>query len=328
MEYIYDLGIQIILFLQSLGSWFVGPMQFFSFLGKEEFFLFIAPALVWCLDARLGLRTGLALMVSGSVNHFFKLAFAGARPYWYSEQVLPLSTEFSFGAPSGHAQNATVVWGVIANGLRRRWVTILMVIVIFLIGISRLFLGMHFPHDVLLGWAIGAVLLWLILRFERPVLAWLGRYRLLEQIIIAFGASLALIAAGGLVRIWLGNWTMPETWAILAARAEPPRPLELSSLFANAGVFFGLAAGAILLRHAGWYDAHGPVTQLILRFIIGVIGVAILWYGLGKIFPRGEDALPFLLRYLRYALVGLWIIYIAPTLFIRLGLAKRPSALP
>jgi hypothetical protein len=78
MEAILNLGVQIVLLLQSLGGWLIGPMKFFSFLGNEEFFLLVAPALFWCIDASLGLRIGLALMVSNGVNTSLKLAFSAA----------------------------------------------------------------------------------------------------------------------------------------------------------------------------------------------------------------------------------------------------------
>jgi len=92
---------------------------------------------------------------------------------------------------------------------------------------------------------------------------------------------------------------------------------------ANAGVFFGLAWGAIWLKKGGWFNARGPAWQLIVRFLIGIAGVFVLWMGLGAVFPRGETLLPLLLRYARYTLVGLWMAGIAPLLFIRLGLAKK-----
>ncbi len=47
----------------------------------------------------------------------------------------------------------------------------------------------------------------------------------------------------------------------------------------------------------------------------------LLWYGLGEVFPGGEMLLPFILRYLRYALVGLWLSGCAPWIFMKLKLS-------
>ena len=43
VEAAYDSGVGFILYLQSLGDWLIPPMQFFSFIGREEFFLLLMP---------------------------------------------------------------------------------------------------------------------------------------------------------------------------------------------------------------------------------------------------------------------------------------------
>ena len=70
-----------------------------------------------------------------------------------------------------------------------------------------------------------------------------------------------------------------------------------------------------------------PVTSRdqILRYVLGLAGIAVFWFGLGAVFPRGEEFLPILLRLLRYALVGLWIGAGAPVIFKKLGLASTPK---
>jgi len=325
METIHNLGIQIVLFLQSLGDWLIGPMKFFSFLGNEEFFLLVAPALFWCVDAGLGMRIGLALMISKGVNTGLKLAFHTPRPYYYHPSVQPLSAETSFGMPSGHSQNAVVVWGMIAAWIGKTWSWIVAIALMFLIGLSRIHLGVHFPTDVLVGWAIGALLLWLILRYEKSMMVWFRGFTSENQVLIVLGVSLGMILLGTLPRLMLGNWTVPESWALLASRAPdsiPIEPLALSGLISAAGVFFGLALGGIILWDRGWFDAGGPAWQRIVRYLIGFVGVVIIWYGLGEVFPRGESILPFILRYIRYGLVGVWVTGLAPLLFLRLKLAK------
>lgn len=327
MNPIFELGISIVLFFQGLGEWLVAPMRIFSLLGNEEFFLFVAPAIYWCISPALGLRLGLTLMVSSAVNAALKLVLHAPRPYWYSPEVSALSAETSFGAPSGHAQHAVVVWGGLAAFAGQAWAWAVAVVLILLIGLSRIFLGVHFPTDVLLGWAIGAALLWAAVRLEKPILTRLLRQDLPSQILSVFGASLVLILLGAIIKLSLGAWTVPASWLDLALRAvpegDPIEPLALSPLMSHGGTFFGLALGAILLHARGGFDVGGAWPLRLARFVLGVVGVFVLWYGLGAIFPRGETGLPYLLRYLRYALVGLWITGLAPLAFIRFRLANR-----
>ena len=75
MDAIWDSGNEFILFLQSLGEWLTPPMEFFTFLGNEYFYLFVAPLIFWCIDMKLGLRLGLRLMVCATTNQVIKMVF-------------------------------------------------------------------------------------------------------------------------------------------------------------------------------------------------------------------------------------------------------------
>lgn len=327
MEGIWQAGIQFIAFLQGLGSWLEAPMNFFSFLGNEEFYLIFAPLIYWCVDASLGFRLGLILMASSSLNASLKLLIHLPRPGWFDPRVQALSIETTFGIPSGHAQNAIVLWGYLANWLRRGWGWGVCGALILMIGISRLYLGVHFPTDVLAGWVIGGALLWGYLRFEQPLRERLKNSTVNDQIILALAASLALAMLGSLSSLALIRWQIPANWIENAVRALPEgtefNPLSLSTVFTSTGTFFGLAAGYVLLLARGGFDARGTLLARILRFVLGGAGTLIIWMGLGAIFPRGEYLLAFGLRYLRYALLGAWVTYLAPLVFIRLRLAKH-----
>jgi hypothetical protein len=99
-------------------------------------------------------------------------------------------------------------------------------------------------------------------------------------------------------------------------------------LFTNAGAFFGLATGAILIEQWGGYSTRGTWWQLMLRYLIGVAGVLAIRYGLGAIFPGGEEVGPYVLRYVRYALIGVWVTGLAPFIFRKIKLATGNSIQP
>jgi hypothetical protein len=269
---------------------------------------------------------GLLLMFSDSLNNFFKVLLHGPRPYWFSTQVRALSVESSFGPPSGHAQNAASVWGMLGAMMGGRWAPAAVTVLIFLIGLSRMFLGVHNPLDVVLGWLVGALLMVAFLKLEEPAAAWLKRLSPWGQAGTALAASLVLIVLGMVARLSLAGWTMPVEWvenAHLATGAEDTvRPQVYSGLISDAGAIFGLAAGAILASTVGGCDATGALWKRVVRFLIGLVGVLILWRGLGMALPGGEGVLPLFLRWVRYALVGMWVTGLAPILFVRLGLAQ------
>ena len=325
MQSIWDSGIQFILAFQTIPG-LVAPMEFFSFLGSEEFFLIMLPLLYWCVDTALGLRVGLILLFSTWLNDVFKILFNDPRPYWISTDVKAYANESSFGAPSGHSQTAVAVWGMIAYYVNRRWVWVTCVAVMVLIGLSRMYLGVHFPSDVLIGWLIGVILLLCFIRFWDPVAAWLKRLTFAQQVLVAFLVSLGFIGAVQLAILSLGDWTMPEEWLINASAAFPdgpePDPVDLSGAITSAGTLFGLSLGLAWFTRQGGFSVEGSLGQRAVRFLVGLVGVAILYAGLKIIFPSGDGALPYLFRYLRYSLVGAWVSAGAPWLFLRMKLAK------
>jgi membrane-associated phospholipid phosphatase len=180
----------LVVSIQSLGNEL--PMKFFTFLGNENFFFLVLPMLYWSVDAGLGLRVASILITSNVLNSVGKSLFASPRPFWVSADVQPLSYEHSFGIPSGHAQNSAAQWGIMAAWLGKRWAWIAAVVIALLVGISRLYLGMHFPHDVVLGWLFGYVLLFLFIRFWDPVVAWLRTKTLITGACLCFPVVIAV----------------------------------------------------------------------------------------------------------------------------------------
>src|SRR6188472_314285 len=110
METIFQSGIALIVAFQSLGDWLTLPMRFFTFLGSQEFLLLILPVVYWSINASMGARIGVLLLITGGLNDLLKLAFHGPRPYWLSTQIKALTFEPTFGAPSGHSQISVGIW--------------------------------------------------------------------------------------------------------------------------------------------------------------------------------------------------------------------------
>lgn len=97
------------------------------------------------------------------LNQGLKLLFARPRPLLWTRLI----TETSYGFPSGHALGALVLYGFWAYVLATRFprqqraIYAIAVFLISAIGISRLYLGVHYPTDIIAGYTIG--LLWLLI---------------------------------------------------------------------------------------------------------------------------------------------------------------------
>lgn len=330
MDALHELELLIILFLQSIGEWLASPMRSVSMLGNEEFYMLIMPSLYWCFDSVVGIRVAVMLLLSNAFGSMLKFTMFQPRPYWVSTDVKAWSAETSFGIPSGHAFHAAAVWGMLAANLRSRWGKIILFVVIFLIGFSRIFLGMHFISDVLLGWLLGALLVWGYLKLEKPLIGHLRTRSFNTMVLLAFISALILITVFLLAAATQNGRTVPELWRQNALAAVPGNeidPLNIEGAFTLAGTWFGMLAGAAWYYHrtGRMFNAAGEPMHRLLRYIIGLIGVFILWFGLGQILPREADFLSYALRFARYTLVGLWVSVFAPLLFERIGIANTQT---
>ncbi len=326
---ILNWGIEFILSLQAMGNWLIAPMNFFTFLGNEEFFLLVLPVLYWCVNDRLGLRLGILLMLSAGITSMFKLYFHDPRPYWHDTRVRLLTGgEGSFGLPSGHSSTAVAVWGFLATQIRRNWAWVVTLILILGIGFSRMFLGVHFPTDVFVGWPLGLAILLVFLALEGKLSAWLQPRSESVQIALIFVFALLFIFVGGLVRTRAAAFEIPDSWvqnASVMDAEEAIAPLSLGDIVVSGSALFGLASGAILLNNRGGFDAGGPWDKRLWRYLLGLVGVVLLWQGLDMLFALiapDETVLGYVLRFIRYGFIGLWISLLGPMIFIRLGIAK------
>jgi membrane-associated phospholipid phosphatase len=328
MKLFWPSEIPIILFLQNLGAWLGPIMRTISLLGTEDFFLLIMPVIFWSLDSALGIRLGYLILSSSSVNGWIKLVFQGSRPYWFDARVKGLANESSFGFPSGHTQSATVIWGRLAAWTKRSWFWAVACIIILLVGLSRIFLGVHFISDVIGGLIIGILFLILFLLLEKPIAKWWSGRRLGWQIIFGFLSSLVFILIEWLITRSLHSWQLPAEWLVNATRdypLAPPNPIDISGAFTVAGTWFGLTAGISWIMHRGGFTVAKEPAFKVFSFLVGLIGVLAIRMGLDLVFPDSVNWIGFGFRYLRYTLVGFWVAGLAPFIFISLKWASKSN---
>lgn len=138
---------------------------FFSYitiLGEETIFLVFAIAMFWCVNKRYGYYVMTVGFVGTVLNQFLKLVFHIPRPwvkdpnFTVVESAIDEATGYSF--PSGHTQSAVTVFGTSARMTKNKILPIVCIIMVLLIGFSRMYLGVHTPADVIVSLIIGAVL--------------------------------------------------------------------------------------------------------------------------------------------------------------------------
>jgi len=310
LTYLIPWGYTVLLGLEGWRS----PLldNFFLFItefGAEKFYIVLIAVMFWSISKPIARKLSFIYLTSSVVNLYLKTIFAIPRPADpLNDEILsqngiisrldPLADEMSGSFPSNHAQGSTVSWGYMACAFGKRWLLFLSIVMIVLIGFSRMYIGVHYPQDVLAGWLIGLVYLVVWLKLEKPVMLLRDRIPWLVQlavvVLVPFG--LCLIAP------------VPEVDKVLGAIA-------------------GLGAGYILEAVYVKFSEHGRVPVRILRSIVGLMLVFSVQIASKKILAYTSQALPehweALVVSLMYMLTGFVAVFIVPWLFTIIKLAHR-----
>ena len=274
---------EVIAFLQQLDHPVVySLMRFFSFLGDEPFYFLLLPIVLWSWGGRRTMPLVIILLGSIYFNFVLKGLFGLQRP----QGGVALIDTAGFGFPSGHAQHAVVLWGYFAWTIRKNFGAA--IILMFFIGLSRIYLGVHFLSDVVGGWSIG--LLWLVCG-----LAVMRRIQGKKTVA-------PVVPTVGLVFMF-------TLWMVLF------HPAKQSMMVS--GALFGLVSGAVLERRLVNYYPTASTERQVVRIVLGIISVVLLKVGLNVLI----SALP-VYHYIQYAVLGMWISLVVPYLFVRTDVAR------
>ena len=289
-------------------------MKSATFLGNEEFFLLLLPLIYLCVNRRIGLRLGALILCCDALCGILKITFALPRPYWVDARVQAFSTEASFGFPSSHAMVSMAGWFFLARQSKRTWTLFAAAFLVALIAISRVFLGVHFLLDVVGGALIGIVFLLLFLKVEPICEHWFAQKNTTTQMAVSAIVALGILALFGAIRVLnIGHSSVGYVKYWEAARAW-------DGIVARAGAIFGLGCGASWAQKYARFDTGGSFSQKLARFVLAIVGVAICWQGLALVFPKQPETVAQVFRFLRYALLTIWVTFGAPFLLLKMKL--------
>lgn len=320
MNPIYEYGIQFIQSLQTLSPTLDSLMGYISFLGRIEFYLIVIPFIYWAISTQLGFRVLLVWLSTDFMGTSFKQLLHQPRPYWVGD-VKALAEETSYGIPSTHSSDSLAVWGYLAYKVNKAWLWVVAILLVVLIGISRMYLGVHFPTDVLAGWLLGLVGIFLVVKGEPWLTPFLKKQTPGVLIGIGFLVSIAMLLVGWLIGLLIASSPDPVEWAQYATQAR-----GISHFVTLAGATFGMIAGYTLMRQYAAFETKGSWIKRIGRYLLGMVGVLVLYFGLDVVFgllATDESVLGLVLRYIRYGSVTLWAMFCAPWVFLKLHLAER-----
>ncbi len=315
--------------LQNTGDWLTPVMQFFTWLGYPQAYMIIIAIIYWSIDRKLGLRMALFLTVVSTVNSILKQAIHAPRPYWLDPRIKAIHASNGFGMPSGHAQ-AVTVWLYIGSYLKNGWFWAIAIMITLMVGLSRVYLGVHFPSQVLAGWLIGILAIIFFTGYESRFVSWLQSLKLRYQLFFVFGVTILFLLLGRIFVFMLHDWEMPIEWVrnasiYLAGMDETIlSSISMEAIAGNAGGFMGAATGAILIHRRGGFDARGTWWKRLVRCITGLILIFVLYSAMKMIAPDQKEVLLYSIwRFTGFFIILFSEIFLVPLLFIRINLITQ-----
>lgn len=134
-------------------------MRVFTIFGFETFFLLL-PFLIWSGKHNfqvIGVNLSFIMHFNLLLITAFKLIFLEERPVWINESIREYQGHQDFSFPSGHAWGTTIAWLYISFNFKSIGVRLFSVVIILMTSFSRVYFGVHYPHDVVAGIALGMI---------------------------------------------------------------------------------------------------------------------------------------------------------------------------
>jgi hypothetical protein len=254
-------------------------------LGSEPVYILIASLIFWCYDRKMGIRTMYVIIFSAYVALLTKTLFGMPRPPEYLHKV----TENGFGFPSGHALVSSGFWGYIGFRIRNSRIIITGIIAVFLVSLSRIYLGVHYPGDVAGGILFGLTVACVFARGETGIAGLFEKQGRTTKYLIALFLPVILVLIASLQ----GDLVKEQ--------------IELGFVMASIG------AGYLLEEEKIKFKDTKNKKHLIKRALVGIVIS-------GSIFMASEIlslAYP-VFTYIKYILLGFSSVYVVPFVFTKL----------
>ena len=262
-----------------------------SFFGEEMFVIAIVLLTFWNISKQKGFALYVNVLASVLVMGILKAVVRAPRPFVVLKDIAGkrMGTATGYSFPSGHTTTAASFYTSLALLIKKRAFSIIAAIMIVLVGMSRLYLGVHWPNDVFGGLLIGVSISLLLYRWSLQLFE--DRVRL-TRFTVRYGLIATLTA---LVLSVLLNMDL----------IDPVAFTDLMKTLALAGAgLLGFGFEEQIVR----YRVEASLTKKILRYLLGM-GVVIAIIASKALFPPSVYAIS---SFIRYSLVGLWATLLFP----------------
>ncbi len=263
--------------------------QFFIYvtmLGEEFFYIFVLSLFYWCVNKEGTRYFVMILTFSAVINGALKEIVNSSRPFQV-EAVRALRTETAHGSsfPSGHTQTVTAFYGTLIYKFKNIFITIFSVIIILLVALSRIYLGVHWPRDVVAG------------------------------------IVLAILSIAVIHKITMLDEKKGIEWpyyAVTAIVIVSMFFLHSETFIKATGAFLGFMLGYLVEDHYVKFDVRADGFAQIMKFVIGMLCTLIIFEGLKFVLPELV-----IFTFLRYFMTIFFVVAVIPWIFVKLKLSRH-----
>ncbi|MEF9991030.1 MAG: phosphatase PAP2 family protein [Romboutsia sp.] len=307
-----DTQLTILQFFQSIRSPLLnGVFLIFTVSTELPVIVLFTAIMYWCINKKYGQKILFSLvgniMLNTGIKEFVKVKRPIGTPGLESLRV-ETATGYSF--PSGHTQTGTAFWTSIMSLFKINWLYILGTIMILGIGISRLYLGVHWPIDVLFGWIFGVLFTTILLKIF-DIVDRNKNYSILLFLLVPFALftmilnSVEYVKMFGLFTGFILGYIVEDKYIDFATGNEDRRRINFGRKINNR------------------FENKSRLVVNIYRVIVGILTLGLVYVGLKYIaefliiseITANIEMLAIVLDYIRYTLVVFYAVAGAPALF-------------
>ena len=268
--------------------------RYITELGFEIVALGAICIIFWCVNKNFGYQMGFAYFASGMLVQGLKISFRIDRPWVNDPHFKPVesamkdATGYSF--PSGHTQSATTLFGSLAIKAKKRWVSVVCVVLFLLVGFSRNYLGVHYASDVIVAMCLSLICVYI----SNKVFSKIAADKKHDLLI-------ALVLAGVSIAVMVYSLILERVGIITEAKYA-------IDCCKTGGAGLGFAIGWLVERK--WVDFDMKTSKVwhqVVKVVIGIAAALLL-----KEIPKvlfGDTAVVGMIRYM---FVTLWIVGVYP----------------
>jgi membrane-associated phospholipid phosphatase len=277
----------IIQFLQTFSNPFLDKFfELITILGEESIYIIFLGIIFWCFDKKFGYKLAFIFLFSSVANCAVKNIFKAPRPIGIEgTRSLRVETATGYSFPSGHTQATAVFWTSIIMKYRKTVLYVIGTFTVMLVGISRMYLGVHWPKDVAIGIVFGivcSVIGSMLFDYSQKT------YNKTILLIIVIPAVIGLF-------FWGNSEDYIKSAAVLCS-------------------FF---VGYVIEDNYIGFTENAPLSTQLLKFFIGITGILVIKIFVKELLPINEIG-----YFIRYFLIGIWTTVCAPLLFLSFKLTS------